>query len=296
MRVIPLLLLLQVSLCFKLFKGVIVADDDNFEQVISNIPQGYTFMNFYSVGCEHCQALGPNYEPLATLFNNTSVQIAHVEARINKRIRNQEAIRGFPTLRLYDSNGKRIASYIGKRSTESMAEWLGEYTGVEPKWPESGVKTLVGDEFESLLQNRQDTKKLVVAFTTPWLKEWNARLNLFERIVGQFPGHELIIIDSTLEENSDVVSKYRVAINPTLIQFNDQGLRVLEHSNVGESDVVEFLENDDLGSSFACLDELHQAKAAYHMENEPQKKLGFNRFTEGSELDDDEMFKRLREL
>jgi thiol-disulfide isomerase/thioredoxin len=291
-----LLYLLKLTLGFKLFKGVIVAEDNNFEDVIGN-KGTYTLVNFYSVGCEHCQKLAPKYEPLAILFNGTSVQIAQLEGRINKRIRTEEKIRGFPTMRLYHFDGTHVASFTGDRTTERLAQFVTDHTGVQARWPKSKVMELKGsDKVEDVINGNKG--RLCLALSAPWVEGWSDKFNHFERVAQKFPDVQFVSVDATNGENSRVISKYRVSSYPTLVYLDHDDsplLRVLEVQKANEATMIQFLQGE-IGDQYSSLGDLQEDKSRYNPDKEPHKQYGFNRFGDGGEDDDEEKFKKLREL
>lgn len=297
MRVLILLYILQLTLAYKLFKGIIVADDSNFEKIIQARGK-YTLVTFYSVGCQHCQTLAPKYEPLATLFNGTDVQIAQIEAHDNKRIRNKEGIRGFPTVRLYHFDGTHVASFTGDRTTERLAQFLTDHTGVHAKWPETYVLKPNGSEEVRSLIEENKKGRTVVAFAAPWVTGWSDRFNIFEKLSLKFPDVQFISVDATAEENSQVVSDYRVSVYPTLVYFDaadSPALRMLEESKTSEDRIAQFLMGT-LGTAYSSLDDLHDEKTKFNANKEPHMTYGFNRFADDDQKLDDEKYKKLREL
>lgn len=297
---LSLLLLIQAVFAFKTFKGVIVADDSNFEDLIHTKGK-YTFINFYSTGCEHCQKLGPRYEALATVFAGSDIQIAQLEGRKNRRVRNQENIVGYPTLRLYYFDGTHVASFsYRERSTEELARFLTEHTGVQPKWPESKVTELKGsDEVEKVIT--ENKKRIVVGFAAPWLTNWSDRFNEFERLAEKFPDVTFYKLDATLEENAEIVSKYRVSVYPTLLYLDNMDaprFRLLEEHEASQNKMEMFLRME-LGDEYENLDDLIDEKSAGANDGvEKVRGYGFHKYSEDTEddADEEERYKKLREL
>lgn len=301
MKVLVVLALVNLACAFKLFKNIIVADDNNFEEVIGT-RGSYTLVNFYSVTCDHCQKLAPLYEPLATLFKDTNVQIAQVEGRENKRVRNQQQIRGFPTIRLYHFDGTHVASFTGDRTTERLAQFVEDHTGVRAKWPE--VKTIQMDNstgVESIIEENPKGR-LMVAFVAPWTHGFTDRLNIYERVASKFPDVQFVSVDVSSEQNSDIVSKYRVDSYPTFLYFDKDDsptFRYFVDHDTTEDRIAKFLMGQ-LGEEYDSLETLQDDRSTYLEDKEPSRKYGFNRgFVEEDNGDDDledEKWKKLREL
>ncbi|CCH42080.1 putative secreted protein [Wickerhamomyces ciferrii] len=303
LKILLLTALISSVLSYKTFKGVIVADDSNFEDIIYAKGK-YTLVNFYSKTCQHCQKLGPKYEPLVDLFNNTKIQIVQLEGRENKRIRKQEKIIGFPTLRLYSFDGSHMGSFVDERSTENLAKFITDHTGVQPNWPEQIIKQISSiNELKKLNQ----IKPSIVVFLAPWLDEWNGRYSIFEKIAKIYSNdYNFIRIDSTSEESSDLTNLYKIDKFPTLMKFNQKELstnfQILNKDDINKESIENFINDDDIGKKYKDLNQLINEKLLVDDENDDnfQLKKGFNVYkNQGdykNEEEEEERYRKLREL
>lgn len=270
MRCHFLLSLLWLPLTFAAyFKGVLVLDDNTFSSQINN---EFTFVNFYSKTCQYCHKVGPVIELLANVYNGTKITVALLEGKENKATRKQEKIIGFPTMRLY-SHGEHVASFNGHRNLDSMIDFITSHTGVPPNQVDSSVLTVEGDQ--------EISKGSVIAFTAPWMEDWNQKLTKFDKLAKGNPDLKFYKIDSSIAENAEIVSQFQVSKYPTLIYYGADGsIRRLER-NV-ESRMDEFVNSD-------IDDEPNQE------EPKPRFKPSYGNYGD-KEIDEEEAFKKLREL
>ncbi|KAE8234318.1 hypothetical protein CF326_g636 [Tilletia indica] len=99
-------------------------------------------VEFFAPWCGHCKSLAPIYEQLADSFAHEKdrVLIAKVDADSNRSAGKTFDVAGFPTLKLFDSNGgtKAKDTYQGPRSLEGLASYITEQTGAEFYMPSCG--------------------------------------------------------------------------------------------------------------------------------------------------------------
>lgn len=295
-------LVITQSNAYKTFKNVLVADDSNFEDLIHEKGK-YTFVNFYSRQCSHCQKLGPKFEPLTELFNGTRIQIAQLEGRENKRIRKKEQIAGFPTLRLYAFDGTHLGSYTGDRSTEDMANFINAHTGVVPHW--SDLKVLQVSTKKELDQVVKREKDVILAFVSPWLENWIGRYPFIERLASKLGSVKFVKVDATSEEAAELSSLFKVDTYPTIFHFTrgstSKNFRRLEVNKDVEVDgqlIEEFL-NNQIGQGYTSLKDLEIDKGDKAEQDDIQNlQKGFNLGLQRkvSPEQEEESYKRLREL
>lgn len=101
--------------------GVVTLTDKDFHARV-NDGQGEQpwFVKFYAPWCGHCKQLVPEWDKLADLTAG-QVNVADVDATVEKSIANEFNVQGFPTLKLI--SGKKMYSYEGARKAADMASW-----------------------------------------------------------------------------------------------------------------------------------------------------------------------------
>lgn len=310
MQILALLVLfLQAVSSWKLFKNVIVADDSNYEDIIHSKGK-YSFINFYSKKCTHCNKLGPQFAPLATLFNNTAVQIVQLEGLENKRVRKKENLVGFPVLRLYAFDGTHIASFTGERTTQEMAKFITDHTGVQPKELVSNVVKISDDNASSLQDNidselTSNNKNVLIAFVPEWNKDWELA-GFYEELAAANKDNTSFFQFN--DQSSEWLRLFRIDTFPTIIYLKSGNpiestqLSVLQPQNDKETvtkRMIELLLKGVKGEKYSSLEELHKAVEFLEEDDEykPEIKRGFNKVSHGvSPEQEAEQIRRLREF
>ncbi|KAH3675999.1 hypothetical protein WICMUC_002295 [Wickerhamomyces mucosus] len=293
--------------CFLLTDtGIVIADDSNFRSVLDREGSEYSLVYFYRDGCIHCSNFKPTYNQLSELYSDTNLQLVHVDAKINRNIQNSIQIKSFPTIMLYDQNVHRFKwTYKGDRSIYDLVNFLEKHTKISPKLPEKTV-IRVNDlsEYKSIIdENSKSSKGLIITFTAPWLQDWDSDLNTYEKLSKKF-GDKLkfVVIDGTSEESSDLTSLFKISHFPTFIykeNIKDENFIILENFKGINEEILEAIISKKIGHNFESLEALKVAKLEGNVENEKERrKYGISYEEKPSErnFDDDELFKRLREL
>lgn len=97
----------------------------NFEEVVYDDTKD-VLVEFYAPWCGHCKSLAPVYDKVAERLKvNSNIVIAKCDATDNEI--EGVGIQGFPTIKLFTSNGgKKAIDYDGGRDEEGFLKWLKE--------------------------------------------------------------------------------------------------------------------------------------------------------------------------
>lgn len=192
----------------------------------------YTLVYVYAVGCPWCEALDPHFDQLPTLFGR-EVRFARVEGRRARNFARDFHVESYPELLLFaprSRGGLRpqellAGGYGGPWDTRAIAHWVGEHTGLMPRWAEPGD----GLELEAL-ETLHSTATAVLLFVSPWMGARHRQLLLHDSLGLQRV--RLWTVDCTLEQWSGLVNEFRVAGAPKAF--------VLAHGAVVAVDLLEY--------------------------------------------------------
>ncbi|KAG7903266.1 hypothetical protein KL935_000798 [Ogataea polymorpha] len=243
-------------LCGVALASLVEVDDSNFENLVFGQPGKYSFVYFYAPGCKHCLELEPHFEPLVDLYEGTKLQIFKINGRTNKRIRDKYQLFGYPTLKLFSSQGDDIGAYTGIRTTAKMIEYLEDATGIHPIYPPRTVVEVSPENIEQEVFEKLQNDVMLV-FYAPWVERWdNAHNSFYERLAQYYEnevkdGTLFRAVDVSKAENNALLAQFKVAKYPTLFYFpkNRQDSNSpfrLDH-NVGPEEIVEILMGSDTG-------------------------------------------------
>ncbi|CAG5116417.1 unnamed protein product, partial [Candidula unifasciata] len=150
---------------------VIHLTDDTFDAFIKQNPS--VLVMFYAPWCGHCKKMKPGYTEAAQILKEQNVEgvLAAVDATKEKRIAQEHAVKGFPTLK-YFKNGE-FAFEVNEREMEKILEFMKDPKepppppAPEPKWEEveSEVVHLTDDSFKPFLKKK---KHCLIMFYAPW--------------------------------------------------------------------------------------------------------------------------------
>ncbi len=76
-------------------------------------------------GCPHCVKLMPEWDKF-TEMNDTSIATKSVEKDEDKSLVKRYGVEGFPTILLVDSNGDKIKTYKGPRTSQGLLDFCHE--------------------------------------------------------------------------------------------------------------------------------------------------------------------------
>jgi protein disulfide-isomerase A1 len=130
------------ALAFPTEEGVLVLDDDNFDDALAQ--HEFLLVEFYAPWCGHCKNLAPEYASAASKLANEPAKLAKVDATSAKDTGARFEIKGFPTL-IFFKNGNKM-EYSGDRTADGIASWVKKQSGPPAKTLESADDVLVLQE------------------------------------------------------------------------------------------------------------------------------------------------------
>jgi protein disulfide-isomerase A1 len=103
---------------------VLVLGKENFQEALET--QQNIMVEFYAPWCGHCKQLAPHYAEAAKTLQG-EVPVAKVDCTVEKEICGEQQVRGFPTLKFFQS-GKPV-EYQGARTAEAIVSFIRKNTG-----------------------------------------------------------------------------------------------------------------------------------------------------------------------
>ncbi|GME98697.1 unnamed protein product [[Candida] boidinii] len=270
--------------------------DKNFEIEAFGKPNKYSLIYFYSEKCSHCQQLNPHFNPLIDIYNNTNLQIFKIDGLKNKRIRKRYSLFGFPTLKLFASDGTDLnAAFKGVRTTDNLVNWIDEVTGIKPNYDNlpnyvQNIKSLA--QFNELVNEDSINKDIILIIYQPFSNDpndmnhskWDDKKfnSNYKKLATYYQDYMLneneengendneinedsIIfanLDASLPENNEIIRNLQVSQFPTLFHFkkgrsiNSNVYRLSGANKVTYENVVNCLSEVDVGQELVDLEEL----------------------------------------
>jgi len=111
---------------------VTVLDPSNIKQVLGQ-KNKVVFVEFYAPWCGHCKSLAPDWEKLASAFQNEeNVVIAKVDADGHKSIGTEYGVSGFPTLKFFGAGtGDKPEDFSGGRALADLVAAVNQRAGTQ---------------------------------------------------------------------------------------------------------------------------------------------------------------------
>eukprot|EP01055_Gregarina_sp_Pseudo9_P002204 Gregarina_sp_Pseudo_9__2203@NODE_2546_length_960_cov_259_027144_g2219_i1_p1_GENE_NODE_2546_length_960_cov_259_027144_g2219_i1NODE_2546_length_960_cov_259_027144_g2219_i1_p1_ORF_typecomplete_len169_score30_75Thioredoxin/PF00085_20/1_5e29Thioredoxin_2/PF13098_6/5_1e07Thioredoxin_3/PF13192_6/2_7e06TraF/PF13728_6/7_1e06AhpCTSA/PF00578_21/7_2e06Thioredoxin_8/PF13905_6/0_0027Thioredoxin_8/PF13905_6/11Thioredoxin_7/PF13899_6/3_1e05Calsequestrin/PF01216_17/0_0002HyaE/PF07449_11/0_00037OST3_OST6/PF04756_ len=105
---------------------------DHDTQIGGGMTTGAWFIKFYAPWCGHCKKMAPAWEELVDELADDPINVAEVDATVEKELASRFEIRGYPTLLYFKEN--QMYKYSGARQVEELAEFAREgYSKATPK-------------------------------------------------------------------------------------------------------------------------------------------------------------------
>lgn len=214
------LFLISLSLA----SNVIIANNKNFDDIVTKPTDKLTLVEFYATWCGHCKTLAPIYEQLAIHYADDShVQIVKIECEANRAMCSQFKIRGFPTLKLFKADHEK--DFSGKRNLENLINFIDENNDESvhnPQKDASNVLEVTQFDFESILNQGKDLIMVVTASWCDYCKklkpDWEHLANVFLNDKDSVLIAELSVTSQPAEE---FLKKYQITNFPTILSFKN---------------------------------------------------------------------------
>ena len=89
----------------------------------------YKFVMYYADWCGHCKVAKPEFQKLGSTMTigGKPVQILMVNPDTDPEACSGKDIKGYPTIHLYDPDGKLVNEYAGQRTKENFQACLNTY-------------------------------------------------------------------------------------------------------------------------------------------------------------------------
>ncbi|XP_047492349.1 dnaJ homolog subfamily C member 10-like [Penaeus chinensis] len=164
--------------------AVISLDEDKFDNLIENKPQGELWVvDYFAHWCGHCKEMAPEYRRFARIMADVpNVHIATIDCANFRSSCSRQGITSYPSIVLYPSESvgtRRAEKYNGwSRDADSFRQWV--YSRM------SSVVTVLNDRsYEQILNNREPW---LVDFYAPWCGHCHVFAPDFEDIARALQG------------------------------------------------------------------------------------------------------------
>jgi protein disulfide-isomerase A1 len=145
--------------------AVVVLDDTNFDKHIGE--NELTLVEFYAPWCGHCKALVPEYDQ-ASIMLQGQASLAKVDCTAFRELCTKYDVQGFPTIKLFRSDGSEPQDYDQARKADAIAKFMlkqKQSAYVEPKTKEE-VDKLAASEFAIVAFVDASDKDAIEAFVS----------------------------------------------------------------------------------------------------------------------------------
>jgi len=84
-----------------------------------------TLLFVHMNGCGHCETLMPEWDKFVN-ENETNIKTRKVETKTDPTLANKYKIEGYPTILLLGSNGEKLDTYDGERTSDALLDYVKE--------------------------------------------------------------------------------------------------------------------------------------------------------------------------
>lgn len=122
------LLLLFTSLVAGYGDGIIVLDQNNFDDVLSQVK--YVMVEFYIPGCTSCREFAHEYAKAAQRMSMTypHIKFFEVDGNTEEALIRRYNIQKFPTTRFFVRGSKTPLEYTGSANADNIVEWVKKHS------------------------------------------------------------------------------------------------------------------------------------------------------------------------
>lgn len=222
--VLMVLLVVALTIAEVTFEnGVAVLTDSNFAEAASDFDG--MLVEFYAPWCGHCKKLAPEWDKAANTLGESAIRLAKVDATENKKLAEDNGIRGFPTIK-YFKGGKFVSDYNGGRTASDIVTWVNKKSG-------PAAKTLASvDELDNF--NGVNSVFVLGAFT-------NAESDSAKKFLSQAASDESQIYAIT--SDAEVLKKLGVTADTVVVikDFDEKRSDLVVSGDYSESSVSDFI-------------------------------------------------------
>ena len=120
--------LILVLLCKQQNKGILelfgISSLNSRQVAAAKVSTTNEIIFIYAVWCGHCNAFKPEWAKFEEWANSNGVKCRKVEGDKDQALCEKHQVQGFPTILKVDSNGNKVAEYMGERTSEGLIQFV----------------------------------------------------------------------------------------------------------------------------------------------------------------------------
>jgi protein disulfide-isomerase A6 len=218
------LLLILLALCLVSFStaDVLHLTAENFDEHVTHA-DGPILVEFYAPWCGHCKNLAPEWDIAGKTFQpEDGITIAAFDATLSSEIAGRYDIKGYPTIKYFQTASAAPEDYQGGRTADQIVKWVNDKIGTHRriKAVPSAVTTLIGSaDFSKHVTGK---KAALVEFYAPWCGHCKQLTPIYEELALAFAGEKDVVIaklDATEADNEELATTYEIQGFPTIKFF-----------------------------------------------------------------------------